>query len=129
MMTAGISPAPGSTEFQSVLSDAIGYWERRRIVYNSLLTATVLIWITATWPHFRPAFAWQPFVALVVLAMFANLCYCAAYVADLAMQYSSFREYWRRWRWALWTVGMLFALLLANYWIADGIYPYVPNVH
>ena len=31
-----------------------------------------------------------------------------------------------RWRWALWLGGALFAVLLANYWIADEIYPYVP---
>ncbi len=119
----------GSPEFRGILNNAIGYWERRRIVYNSLLIATVLIWIIATWPHFRPAFAWQPFVALTVLAMFANLCYCAAYIVDLPLQYSSFRERWQRWRWSLWLVGTGFALLLANYWIADEIYSYVPKVH
>ena len=129
MTTVGISPAPGSAELRGILTDAIGYWERRRVIYNALLTATVLAWIFATWPHFRPAFAWQPFVALLVLAVFANLCYCAAYVADLAMQYSSFREYWRRRRWALWAAGMAFALVLANYWIAGEIYDYVPHAH
>ncbi|MFZ3243804.1 MAG: hypothetical protein WA185_01910 [Candidatus Acidiferrales bacterium] len=77
---------------------------------------------------FRPAFGWPDFVALLILAMFANLCYCAAYVADLPMQYSSFRQLWRRWRWALFATGTLFAIVLANYWIADEIYSYVPYV-
>jgi hypothetical protein len=116
-------------EFRGILSDAIGYWERRRIIYNLLLTAVVVAWIALTWPHFRPAFQWDAFVALLVLAVLANLCYCVAYAADLPMQYSSFRELWRRWRWALWLGGTLFAILLANYWIADEIYDFVPHVH
>jgi hypothetical protein len=62
---------------------------------------------------------------LIVLAVLANLCYCAAYLVDIPLQYSSFRGGWRRWRWAVWLGGALFAVLLANYWIADEIYPYV----
>ncbi|HKV27182.1 MAG TPA: hypothetical protein VJN90_02755 [Candidatus Acidoferrales bacterium] len=118
-------------QWREVLSDAIHYWEWRRILYNAVLTAVVVIWIVSTWPHFRPAFTWTSFVAIIVLAMFANLCYCSAYVADIAMQFSSFREMWRRRRWGLWLLGMLFATVLANYWIADEIYSYVaaPYVH
>ncbi|HVB08568.1 MAG TPA: hypothetical protein VNF00_06430 [Candidatus Acidoferrales bacterium] len=71
-------------------------------------------------PHSR-----GPRSALLVLAMLANLCYCTAYVADLPVQYSSFRDLWRRWRWGLWLTGTLFAILLANYWIADEIYSFV----
>lgn len=117
-----------ATEFRGILTNAIGYWERRRILYNLLLTAVVIGWIALTWPHFRPAFRWDSFVALLVLAVLANLCYCAAYIADLSMQYSSFRDMWRRWRWALWLGGTLFAILFANYWIADEIYSFVPNI-
>ncbi|MHB8526508.1 MAG: hypothetical protein ACYDD2_10185 [Candidatus Acidiferrales bacterium] len=112
-------------EPRGVLRDAIGYWERRRIVYNFLLAGVVIIWITTTWPHFRPAFTWPSLAALLVLAMLANLCYCAAYVADLPMQYSSFRNLWRRWRWGLWVIGTLFAIVFTNYWIADEIYSFV----
>lgn len=117
-----------ATEFRGILTNAISYWERRRILYNLLLTAVVIGWIALTWPHFRPAFRWDSFVALLVLAVLANLCYCAAYIADLSMQYSSFRDMWRRWRWALWLGGTLFAILFANYWIADEIYSFVPNI-
>jgi hypothetical protein len=115
-------------DLRGILSDAIGYWERRRIIYNVLLTAVVVAWIVARWPHFRPAFRWDSFVALLVLAVLANLCYCAAYFADLSMQYSTFREFWRRWRWTLWLGGTLFATLFANYWIADEIYSFIPNI-
>lgn len=103
----------------------MGYWERRRIIYNFLLMAVVLIWIVGTWPHFRSAFTWSSLGALLGLAALANLCYCAAYFADVPMQYSPFRALWRRWRWGLWVVGTLFAIVFTNYWIADEIYSFV----
>jgi hypothetical protein len=32
---------------------------------------------------------------------------------------------WRRRRWVLWLAGVIFAIVLTNYWIVDEIYPYV----
>jgi hypothetical protein len=61
---------------------------------------------------------------MFVLAVLANVCYCAAYAADIPMQYSAFRGVWRRRRWALWCVGALFAGVITFYWIADEIYPF-----
>jgi hypothetical protein len=75
------------------------------------------------WQH---AFALGSLAALFVLALAANVCYCAAHVVDIALQYSSYRARWLRWRWALWLSGMLFAVLVADYWIADEIYPDMP---
>jgi hypothetical protein len=60
-----------------------------------------------------------------VLALLANACYCAAYFVDIPLQRSSLCLVWKRWRLALWLAGTLFALVLANYWIADEIYPSV----
>jgi hypothetical protein len=123
-------PPPSSAENQpnpsrEILSDAIRYWEPRRIAYNLILTAVVIAWIALSWPHFRPAIKFESLVLLAVLAVWANLCYCAAYAVDFPMQFSFFRQRWLRWRWGLWVGGMLFAVLLANYWIADEIFPYV----
>lgn len=120
---------PQSAESRTLLANAVGYWERRRIIYNLLLATVVVVWIVSTWPHFRPAFTWSSLFALVVLALFANVCYCAAYVADLPFQHSSFRAFWRRWRWSLFVFGTLLAIFFANYWIADEIYSFVPSVH
>jgi len=116
---------PQSGQLREILADAIRYWEPRRIAYNVILTAVIIIWVVSTWPHFREALTWSSLLALFVLAMLANLCYCAAYVADLPVQLSSFRSLWRHWRWSLWLAGMLFAILLTNYWIADEIYSFV----
>ncbi|MHB8503327.1 MAG: hypothetical protein ACYDHE_20585, partial [Candidatus Acidiferrales bacterium] len=76
-------------------------------------------------PHFRPALTLTSLLLLAVLALIANACYCAAYLVDIPFQHSSLRSIWKRRRWILWLAGTLFALLLANYWIADEIYPFV----
>lgn len=111
--------SPGS------LRDAIRFWEPRRVWYNLALTGLALIWVIRTWPHFRPAVVAPHLPELLVLAGLANLCYCAAYLAELAFQDSFTRDAWRRWRWALWLAGTLLALLIAQYWIGDEIYPSV----
>jgi hypothetical protein len=103
---------------------AIRYWEPRRFVYNLVLTAVATGWVVTTWPHFRDALTWPSFGKLLVLAGLANACYCAAYLVDIPMQLSGVSAMWRRWRFGLWLAGMLFAVLIANYWIADEIYPF-----
>lgn len=110
---------------RDIFTDAIRFWEIRRVAYNVLLAAVVIAWVAITWPHFLAAMTLQSLAFLIVLAVAANLCYTAAYVADIPMQFSAFQPSWRRWRWGLWLAGTLFAILLENYWIADEIYPYV----
>jgi hypothetical protein len=119
------NPDDSPPALRTLLDDALRYWEPRRIVYNLVLAAVVLSWLLGTWPHFRPALTLQALLLLFVLAAAANVCYCAAYFVDLPLQYSSFRGRWLRWRFGLWVAGMLLATILANYWIADEIYPYV----
>ncbi len=99
------------------------FWERGRLVYNSVLAAVVLIWIVFSWPHFRPALTFGSLVVMLVLGLGANLCYCAAYLAEVAMRSALTGAALRRARQGLWVLGMIFALLLENYWIADEIYP------
>lgn len=125
MNTLNRLPSPQPVDSRSILADALGYWECRRVLYNFLLAAVVVVWIAATWPHFRPAFTWGNLLRLLGLAALANACYCAAYIADLPLQYSSIRDFWRRWRWTLFAVGTLFAIVFTNYWIADEIYSFV----
>jgi hypothetical protein len=111
--------------FRECLADAIRFWEPRRLVYNLVLTIVVVVWFAVTWPHFRPAATLSSLLLFSLLALLANACYCAAYFVDIPLQRSSLRLVWKRWRLALWLAGTLFALVLANYWIADEIYPFV----
>jgi len=106
-----------------ILTDALRYWEPRRLFYNLVLLAAALSWVAATWPHFRPALALTPILMLSVLLFLANLCYSAAYLIDIPLQLSGLATTWKRYRWILWLLGTLFALFVANYWIADEIYP------
>jgi hypothetical protein len=111
--------------FRARLKDAARYWEPRRIAYNFVLAAVVVAWLVLTWPHFRPALTLQSLLLLLILAAMANVCYSAAYLADILLPFSPFRGLRQRRRWSLWLVGTLFAVLLACYWIADEIYPSV----
>ena len=103
--------------------DAARFWEQGRGWYNVLLAAVVLLWIAWTWPHFRHAMNFVALGKMLVLAVLANLCYCAGYVAELFMQPVAPRAAWKRVRMVVWIAGMLLALLLENYWMADEIYP------
>ncbi len=124
MNNSAEASSPNSSLGQ-ILADAIRYWEPRRIAYNAVLTVAVLAWLALTWPHFRPVLHLQTLLLVIILAALANLCYCAAYLADVPIQLSPLRAIWQRRRWALWLVGMLLGLVVANYWIADEIYPFV----
>ncbi len=121
-MTASPS-TPHTTNFRELLSSSARFWEPRRILYNLILLAVCLVWLVAYWPHFRPALHLDTLVPMTVLALFANLCYSAAYLVDVPLLTSTARATWPSRRWILWLVGTLFAILLANYWIADEIYP------
>jgi hypothetical protein len=121
------------SELKQPVADALRYWEARRVQYNVLLALVALGWLAFTWPHFRPAvnLMWVPpgeqhtvLVLLTVLALSANICYTAAYLVDIPLQVS-FAVFWGRRRWVLWLAGIIFSILLENYWIADEIYPFV----
>jgi len=116
--------APSPT-IGAAVNDAARFWEPRRLIYNAVLVVATVSWLLATWPHFRPALKMSTFVLLAILAMLANLCYSAAYLLDVPLQLSSLNAFWRHRRWTLWLAGTVFAVALANYWIADEIYPFV----
>ena len=123
-MSMPTAPQLGShSPLGNALSDAIGYWERRRIGYNLALAAVVLGWLAVAWTRLRGLFDLEHLLALFVLAVLANICYCAAYLVDVPVQLSAFHDGWRRRRWLLWLVGTLFGMTLAWFWIADEILP------
>jgi len=113
--------------------DALRYWEPRRALYNAALAVAAAAWVAWSWPHFRfvrllavpPGESHPVLLILLALALLANVCYCAAYLAEFPLQLTF--ERWPRYRWVLLLAGTLFALLIENYWIADEIYPFVPQ--
>jgi hypothetical protein len=120
-------------EFKYFVADALRYWEPRRVLYNAVLIAVAGLWVVLTWPHFHsvqlmgvpPGDTHSVLVILVILALLANVCHSAAYLADISLQFTF--GTWRKYRWTLLLAGVLLAMLIENYWIADEIYPFVPK--
>ncbi len=67
-----------------VLTDAIRYWESRRIAYNAILVAIVVAVFILQWPESRSAVSGDLIQHFFILAVLANVAYCAAYVVDVA---------------------------------------------
>ncbi|SRR5713226_7306516 len=106
---------------RDMLTDAIRYWELRRIAYNAVLVAIVVVVFMLQWPDSRSALSANLVQGLFILAVLANVAYCAAYVVDVAAQYSAFGATWRRYRWLLFAIGVVFAGILARF-IAAGMF-------
>ncbi|MFN3200304.1 MAG: hypothetical protein ACE366_18040 [Bradymonadia bacterium] len=108
------SEAPAPVTFRAMISDALRYWEIRRIPFTIILAvvAIVRLWPlkqmideSGTWP--------DVLLELFILGIMANICYCVAYIIDLLVQGSDFREGWRRQRWLLWVLGLGVGMALA----------------
>ena len=104
---------------RDVLTDAIRYWELRRIAYNAILIAIVGIVFILQWPGSRSSLSVDVAQTLFILAVLANVAYCAAYVVDVVAQYSGFVATWKRYRWVLFAVGVVFAGIIARFFAAD----------
>lgn len=100
---------------QQALSDALRYWEPRRILYNVALTLVVAAVFLANLPASRSQLGLNLFLALFVWAVLANVAYCTAYIVDVALQFSAYRATWLRLRWIMLGIGMAFAAVLAKF--------------
>ena len=107
------------------VADAVRFWEPRRLLYNAVLGVFVVVWLAGTWPHFRSVFVLSSLPRLAVLALIANVLYCAAYLIDGPIRHSASGAARDRRLWGLWCIGTLLAIAVENYWIVDEIYPYV----
>ena len=98
---------------RELASDALKYWERRRILYNLLLAAIVLVYFVADWPVSKQVLSFNPLLVLFTFAVVANIFYCAVYILDVFVQMSAFREQRNRWRFVVLWVGFIFAQFVA----------------
>ena len=97
-------------------TDAIRYWEPRRVVYNAVLAAIVITYFAIGLPSSKQLLNLNFVLFLFLLAVLANVCYCAAYLVDIFAQTSGFRELWQRYRWLLFVVGTVFAGIITRFW-------------
>ena len=109
------------TEFRDYFTDAIRFWEPRRLLYNLALAMIVTAYFVAGYPSSKSVLSIDFALGLFLLAVAANIAYCAAYLADIFVQASGFRETWQRARWVLFAIGTLFAAIITRF-IAMGMF-------
>ena len=93
---------------KEIINDSLRYWEPRRIAYNIVL-GLVLVGSAIYHKQSLSALDQPALLGLFLMAILANVFYCAAYAADLLVQLSDYQKLWRRRRWLLWLVGTAFA--------------------
>jgi hypothetical protein len=98
------------------LTDAIRYWEPLRLVYNAALAVIVLIYFWIGYPASKSNLSVDAILFIFLLVVLANVAYCAAYLVDVFAQASGYRETWRKNRWVLFAIGLLFAGVLTRFW-------------
>ena len=96
-------------------ANALRYWEPRRLVYNAVLASVVLTHFFLGWPASREKLSFDLLLGLFLLAVLANVAYCAVYLADLFVQFSGLDAAWRRGRVVLLIVGTAFAATIAHF--------------
>jgi hypothetical protein len=102
-------------QLRDLTTDALRYWELRRVFYNALLAVIVLGHFAASWPASRSSVTFDGVLGLFLLAVLANVAYSAVYIADVFIQFSGFRASRARWRWVLLVVGFAFAGVLTHF--------------
>ena len=91
------------------VTTAIRYWEPRRLIYNLVLAAIVLTYFGLNYPASRSVVSLDSVLLLFLLAVLANVAYCAAYPVDVFVSLSSLRPQWLKHRWIIFVIGLLFA--------------------
>ena len=103
-----------ASSFRDYVTDAIKFWEPWRLAYNLVLAAIVIIHFIAGYPASQAVLTLDSALGLFLLAVVANIAYCAAYIADIFAQASGFRELWQRYRWLLFAIGTTFAAVITH---------------
>jgi uncharacterized membrane protein len=97
------------------VTGAIRYWEPRRLVYNAVLAAVVLIYFGIYYPASKSFLSVDSVLGLFLLVVLANVAYCAAYPVDIFVCASNYRDQWRKHRWVIFMIGLLFAAIIARF--------------
>src|SRR5882757_2437224 len=101
--------------FKESLTEAIRYWEPRRLVYNAVLAVIVLSYFVLGLPRSKSAIELNHILLVFLLAVLANVAYCAAYLVDVFAQSSGLRDTWLKYRWVLLLIGISFAGVITRF--------------
>ncbi len=112
-------------ELRDILTDALTFWEKSRLLYNAVLIVIVVVFGIIGFEHIAEFGYWRMALILCVMAVWANILYCSAYVPDVFVQLSGYRDVWRStYRWILLALGTLLAALF-TYSISRSLFLYV----
>ena len=111
------------SHFMRSLTNAIRYWEPLRIIYNLVLAAVVLFYFRLGYPASMKNLSLDLALIVFMLAVLANVAYCAAYVPDVLVQSSGYQTAWRKYRWVVFAVGLPFAAILARFFAMSMFLP------
>jgi hypothetical protein len=107
--------APEAAKWREIATEAIRFWERMRLVYCGVLSAVVLYYFARDWPGSLERLDLEFLMMLFLLVVLANVLYSLAYLPDLFVQVSAFRQAWMRARWGLFLVGTAVAAILTRF--------------
>jgi hypothetical protein len=113
------APEAGTVKWREIASEAIRFWERMRLVYCGILALVVMAYFMKYWPASLERLDAEFLMTLFLLAVLANVLYSLAYLPDVFVQMSEFRPAWRRLRWILFAVGMIFAAIVTRFVVMD----------
>jgi hypothetical protein len=102
-------------------ASGLRYWEPRRVIFNIILGLVVAGDFVATRPAAWTKLTFNTILGFFFLAVLANVCYCAAYIVDLFVQFSGLHAAWTKGRTAVLIVGTAFAAVIAHFF-AMGIF-------
>lgn len=101
-------------------ANALRYWEPRRLIYNGVLALVVLAHFTLRWSAWRPQLSSAVLIGMFILAVLANVAYCAVYAVDIFVQFSGLDSAWRVGRIVVLTVGTAFAAAITHLMLLAG---------
>jgi hypothetical protein len=106
---------------------AIRFWEPRRLIYTGALASIVLIYFGMNYPASKAVVSIDSILVLFLMAVLANVAYCAAYLVDIFVRSSGYLEQWRKYRWLVFVVGLLFAAIVTRFIAASVFQPVSPR--
>ena len=74
------------SDLREFATDAIKFWEPWRLLYNLTLAAVVVIYFAIGYPLSRSVLTLDFCLALFLLAVVANIAYCAAYMLTYSLK-------------------------------------------
>ena len=99
----------------SAFTDAVRYWESRRVIYNVGLIVIVIGYFVSGLPGSRESLSFDAGLLIFIMAVLANIAYSAAYIVDIFFQFTDFIDTWRKVRWILFALGFCFAAIFTRF--------------